>query len=629
MPAGNNRRGRRGIADRLAQHNKKQSGTAAGASANGQMSDDESVDSKGNIRGLIDYNYDMSDSDYSTETDTDTDSEEDFDFDNSDTDDDVIATATATTTRKRKPRVAALKALDILRNMTLENKKTPQQSPELIPLKPRRRTVSAPVAVEDDSDEDTDTSNSHAEEASDDEEMSNSTLPPGFQAFSINIGGAGGADENDRLIPKRHNMKKETPEVREFVELLTKPVEENDIDTQIDFFKTLEPEKRTQLIEALKKRPSAGDSQMTLMFRILTMNINPETRALVLAKYQSLQNLDPGTTEYYKLRNWLDKFCSIPFGNFTDMPVHIEDGPERCSEFMLRARKYLDESTFGQDEAKLQILQFIASKITNPSARGLSLLLIGPPGIGKTTLIKNGIAKALGWPFQFISLGGDSDASTYTGHQLVYESSHCGKIVNSVIAAKSMSMVLMFDEVDKISQTPKGEEVGNMLIHLTDPVQNSDFEDKYLSNIPIDLGKVMFVFSANDINKIDRVLLDRMQVVHLAGYSQQDKVAIAQNYLLPTALKEVNLTEKVGISRDIIEYIIQNHASAEAGVREMKRCLDSIIQKINMLRIYNDKSLPFHIPNFSLPFVVKKEHIDIFLKRRQAPRDEPPVGMYI
>jgi ATP-dependent Lon protease len=590
------------------------------------MSDDDSVDSKGNIRGLIDYDY-SDDSDFIPDSD---DSESEYideeDEDVSEKDEPVVTP----TTKKRKIRDAAVKARNLIREMTFNDEpsiktppgRTPKQSPQLIPLKPRSRIQSKVEEESEESEDDED------EDEDEDEEMSlGSDLPPGVQTFSINIGGAG--LEDDRMIPKRHNMKKETPEVKEFVDLITKPVEENDIDNQIDFFKNLEPDKRTQLLDALKKRPSNGDSSMTLMFKILTMNIEPHIRTLVLAKYQALQSLDTGSTEYYKLRNWLDKFTSIPFGQYTDMPVRIEDGHERCSDFMIRAKKCLDESTFGQDEAKLQILQFIASKITNPNSRGLSLLLIGPPGVGKTTLIKNGIAKALGWPFQFISLGGDSDASTYTGHQLVYESSHCGKIVNSLVAAKSMSMVLMFDEVDKISQTPKGEEVGNMLIHLTDPVQNSDFEDKYLANIPIDLGKVMFVFSANDITKIDRVLLDRMQVVHLAGYSAAEKVAIAQNYLLPGSLKEVNLNEKVGISRDIIEYIIDKYAKSETGVREMKRCLDSVVQKINMLRIYNDKSLPFHIPGFSLPFVVKKEHVDLFLKRREAPKDEPPLGMYV
>jgi ATP-dependent Lon protease len=285
---------------------------------------------------------------------------------------------------------------------------------------------------------------------------------------------------------------------------------------------------------------------------------------------------------------------------------------------MEKARRCMTDAIYGQDEAKIQILQFIASKIANPNARGLSLLLVGPPGIGKTSLIKNGIAKALDWPFQFISLGGDSDATTYTGHQFVYEGSHSGKIVNSLVAAKSMSMVLMFDELDKISGTPKGEEVQNMLIHLTDPVQNGDFEDKYLANVPIDLSKVMFVFSGNDINKIDKILLDRMVVVRLAGYNKKEKQAIAEQYLLPAALKEVNLTEKVAISSEVIAHVLDQYAGDETGVRELKRCIETIVQKINMLRIFNSKDLPFHIKDFQLPFVVKKDHIDLFLKKKEG-----------
>jgi ATP-dependent Lon protease len=258
----------------------------------------------------------------------------------------------------------------------------------------------------------------------------------------------------------------------------------------------------------------------------------------------------------------------------------------------------------------------------------LSLLLSGPPGIGKTSLIKNGIAKALEWPFQFISLGGDSDASTYTGHQLVYEGSHAGKIVNSLIAAKSMSMVLMFDELDKISTTAKGEEVQNMLIHLTDAVQNADFEDKYLSGVPLDLSRTMFVFSGNDISKIDRILLDRMVVIQLKGYDKKEKLAIAENFLLPGALKDVSLEERVGISKEILEYIITEYAGEEQGVRELKRCIEQITQKINMLRIFNSKELPFHIPEFQLPFVLKKSHIDLFLKKKQPDMDISALRMY-
>jgi ATP-dependent Lon protease len=416
------------------------------------------------------------------------------------------------------------------------------------------------------------------------------------------------------MIPKRHNLKKESEDVRKFVKLVTKPHEDNTIDDQIDQFKSLKPEKQKQMLEALdRKTPSAEEN---LMFKILGMKLPPETQSMVLAKYNSLQTLDTSSGEFFKLRGWLEKLTSLPLGVYKEIPVKMEDGQESCGAFMERAKRCLGEAIYGQDEAKMQILQFIATKIANPSGKGLSLILAGPPGIGKTSLIKNGIAKALGWPFQFISLGGDSDATTYTGHQLVYESSHAGKIANSLIQAKSMSMVLMFDELDKISATPKGEEVQNLLIHLTDAVQNEEFEDKYLAGVPLDLSKVLFTFSANDLGKIDRILLDRMMVINLQGYSQKEKLAICENFLLPAALNEVNLTEKVAISKEILEHILKEYADEETGVRQLKRCIEQVAQKINMLRIFNAKELPFYIKDFQLPFVVKKDHIDLFLKKK-------------
>ena len=481
-------------------------------------------------------------------------------------------------------------------------------------------------AGEDDEEEEDEDDEDYEDE--DSEEDAKGRKLPGFNGFSISFGGGGaGGEDPQRLIPIRHNMKKESEDVKKFVKLMTKPAETDSIDDKIDQFKSLEPGKQRSMLDALEKRSESVKKEAPLMFRLLQMKLNEETMAMVMSRYNSLNTMDPSSGEYYKLRSWMEKLVSIPLGLYKEMPVHL-DKPETCAPFMEKARACLDGAIYGQDEAKLQIMQFIASKIANPTASGLSLLLAGPPGIGKTSLIKNGIAKALEWPFQFISLGGDSDSTTYTGHQFVYEGSHSGKIANCLGNAKSMSMVMMFDELDKISGTPKGEEVQNLLVHLTDPVQNSEFEDKYLSGIPLDMSRTMFVFSANDLGKIDRILMDRMITVQLSGYQTKEKIAIAEQFLLPAALKEVNLMEKVAFSRDILQHVLENYAAEEPGVRELKRCIEQIIQRVNMLRMFNVKELPFHIPGFSLPFVLKKEHVDLFLKKK--PKGEGvPQGMYV
>jgi hypothetical protein len=616
------------------------------AGGGGAASDDDSIDSRGNVRGFIAYSDDDSHLSSGDESATSRDS--------SSSEGAVVVTKS----RGLKPRKAALKARKrIQRKLKKDETRSSSSSYHPKDKEPsRKKTAAAASETEEDTsesevetedekarrhrrrralafesdtddeteDEDEDEESEEEDETEEEDDYDDAGGPAGL---IISIGGDNEVDE--RMIPRRHNMKKETAEVKKFVKLVTEPQEDGGIDDQIDEFKRLAPEKRTELLAALERKPAAGTTQQSMMFRILTMKLSPEAQSMVLSKYNALQAMDPGSGEYFKQRAWLEKLTSLPLGIYRDIPVRLTDGTEACGAFMERARKCLAEAIYGQEEAKIQILQFIASKIANPSARGLSLLLAGPPGIGKTSLIKNGIAKALAWPFEFISLGGDSDATTYVGHQMVYEGSHCGKIANSLVAAKSMSMVLMFDELDKISATAKGEEVQNLLVHLTDPVQNGDFEDKYLSGIPLDLSKILFTFSANDLGKIDRVLMDRMVVIQLQGYSEKEKLSIAENFLLPAALREVNLEEKVAVGREVLEHILREYANEEQGVRELKRCVEAVVQKVNMLRIFNTKDLPFHIPDFQLPFVLKKQHVDLFLKKKKPAMDVSVQRMYV
>jgi len=594
-------------------HDKKSKKVIKHEDTDTDIDTDESVDSNGNIRDLIDYDYDSEELEESEESEE---LEESETLEESSED--------IPTRDPRIPRKAAIVAQKKINRIISNNygKKHQKEAPKIKKTKESKLTPTKrkyPFRKNIESTTSSDCSEEEEEEEEEDEEEENK----GFGGILLALSGASGGNS---MIPKKYNMKSEPEIVKKFVKLLTAPVEQNTIDIQIGQFKELEDDKQKELITALENRATINDSGITLMLKILTLKLAPDVQAMILAKYNSLQSLETSSNEYFKLRAWLDKVVSIPFGIYKDIPVRLTDGNEKCNEFMRNSLKCLDDAIYGQESSKLQIMQFISTKIVNPDHRGLNLLLVGPPGIGKTALIKNGIAKALNWPFQFISLGGDSDATTYTGHQLVYESSHCGKIVNSLIASKSMSTVLMFDEIDKISQTPKGEEVMNLLIHLTDPVQNGDFEDKYLSGIPIDLSKVMFIFSANDINKIDKILLDRMMVITLKGYDLSQKTSIAEHYLLPCAIKDVNLNERIAISTEILTYIIKEYSGDEKGVRELKRCIEQVTQKINMLRIYNAPDLPFFIKDFSLPFIVKKEHIKLFLTKKE--QETIPFGMY-
>ena len=260
-----------------------------------------------------------------------------------------------------------------------------------------------------------------------------------------------------------------------------------------------------------------------------------------------------------KLKIGSTYFKKNQFGKTKQLPLKMDDGIEKCQTFMEDAKKVLDDCVYGLDDAKMQILQLVGNWLSNPNSIGTAIAIKGPPGTGKTTLIKEGISKILQRPFAFLALGGATDSSFLEGHGYTYEGSTWGKIVNILIQSKCMNPVIYFDELDKISDTPKGEEITGILTHLTDTTQNSCFHDKYFANMDFDLSKALFIFSYNDENKVNPILKDRMYRIHTAGYDAKQKIIIAKKYLIPKIEKNVNFKEgDVTITDDALNRIITN-----------------------------------------------------------------------
>jgi ATP-dependent Lon protease len=233
---------------------------------------------------------------------------------------------------------------------------------------------------------------------------------------------------------------------------------------------------------------------------LLESNIPPKYKATVMQKLNVLRTMEPGDPEYYKIKHWVDMFMRVPFGNYKNLDVKMSEGIEVCSRFIVDAKTTLDNCVYGLDDAKLQILQMVGQWIANPKAMGTAIAINGPPGTGKTTLIKDGISKILGREFAFVTLGGSSDSSTLKGHSYTYEGSTHGKIADILIQTGKNNPIIFFDELDKVST--KTEEIYSVLTHLTDTTQNNEFHDNYFSEIELDVSKCLFVFSYNDESKV-------------------------------------------------------------------------------------------------------------------------------
>jgi len=429
----------------------------------------------------------------------------------------------------------------------------------------------------------------------------------------------------------KEQKKRETKLKSKNVSTLRKLLRAPNIMNDFKYFKDMDIDAQKKIIRRLKEVNKLSSVEKPYRLQLLDSDMPACYQAAALKKINVLNYMDPGSGEYYKIKQWVDAFMSIPFGKTKQLPLTIDDGMEKCNAFMENAKKVLDECVYGLDDAKMQILQLVGNWISNPNSIGTAIAIKGPPGTGKTTLIKEGISKILQRPFAFLALGGATDSSFLEGHGYTYEGSTWGKIVNILIQSKCMNPVIYFDELDKISETPKGEEITGILTHLTDTTQNNCFHDKYFANMDFDLSKSLFIFSYNDESKVNPVLKDRMYRIHTAGYVTKEKITIAKKYLIPKIEKNVNFkSEDITITDEALIKIIDGFTDKEKGVRNLKRCLEIIYTKLNLYRLMKPDSKLFekeNTINVTFPFTVTPEVINKLIKLGET--SNVPFGMYI
>jgi ATP-dependent Lon protease len=294
----------------------------------------------------------------------------------------------------------------------------------------------------------------------------------------------------------------------------------------------------------------------------------------------------------------LNDLFNINQTNSKDL-LEIEEKYGKIHNYMKNVKSTMDEAIYGHDNAKKQIERIIGQWI-NGKQDGYCFGFEGPAGVGKTTLAKKGLANCLkdengvSRPFAMIQMGGDSNGSSLHGHNYTYVGSTYGSIVQILIDKKCMNPIIFIDEIDKISKTEHGKEIVGILTHLLDPSQNDCFQDKYFSGIDLDLSKALFILSYNDVETIDKIMLDRVHRVKFKSLTLDEKLVISNTHILPEVYDKMGLQEVIHFSNDVLKFIIDEY-TLEPGVRKLKEILFEIVGEIN-LNILKNFNTTYEIP---------------------------------
>lgn len=324
-----------------------------------------------------------------------------------------------------------------------------------------------------------------------------------------------------------------------------------------------------------------------------SFELNQEVKDKAYEELEKLGLMDTHSPEYAVTRNYLETICSLPWNALSEEKIDVP-----------KARKILDQDHYDLDEVKERILEFLSVKQLKPDSKGSILCLVGPPGVGKTSVGKS-IARATRRKFFRFSLGGMRDEAEIKGHRRTYIGAMPGKIVQALKIVRTRNPVIMLDEIDKLGMSFQGDP-SSALLEVLDPEQNVYFRDHYL-DLPFDLSQVMFITTANTLDTIPFPLLDRMEVIRLSGYIEEEKIEIGKRYIIPRSIERHGLKKSdVKFQKGALQEILQGYVR-EAGLRNFEKAVDKVSRKVAR------KSLEKEI---SFPLVLKRENIRDYLGER-------------
>jgi Lon-like ATP-dependent protease len=338
-------------------------------------------------------------------------------------------------------------------------------------------------------------------------------------------------------------------------------------------------QEETNLEQVIKKQILTNDN---IKHKILNLDTNIENKSVIMKHYHSLCKLDTNTTEYYKHRSYVDYSLNVPWNKYYNIEDRIKD--ISIKDFIMSIKKEFDKCIYGMDNVKNEIINYICKFISNPNSQKNNLALYGSAGVCKTKFVKI-LSDILNLPVRIIPLGGVKDSSFFMGHNFTYVESNYGIIMQSIIDSKIMNPILYFDELDKVSQADTGKDIYSVLSNLTDNTVNTIFTDHYFRGMQFDLSKVFYIFTFNDISKIDKVLLDRLNVIHVETPSKKDRAKILSEYCLNDIIQNIGM-KSIKFEYECYTHLINYVDSVidikiSSGIRESIRILEKILLEIN------------------------------------------------